>query len=168
MTEIEINSVPEIMEEFLGRTIFITELISGVETKITDSDALRLVTQYMGVHYVIEGVKRSGIFQAFQVHNGERYLDAQDWVNFCELLGITTVPFITINESPLFNIQAVLSPDRWEALCKELQPQLAEYHQDPQYIHKGIIIRPIVECHSFVLGGRLSIKVLNPEYKHGK
>jgi len=166
MTEIEINevcSLSNIMEEFLGRTVYISELIQGVETDIVDNDALRLITYYTGDHYVIEGVTHSGIFQAFQVHNGSRYLDAQDWVNFCELLGYTTVPFVTINQSPLFNIHAVLSPEHWGSLCKELQPQLAEYHKDPTYIHKGIVIRPIVECHSFILNGRLSIKVLNPE-----
>ena len=167
-----IEDVPTIMEEFLGRTVFLSELLDGEYTILEDGyyDKLATVSYYTGKHYTVHGVIHDEVFYAFQVYDLDEchYLPATDWVNFCELIDVRVVPVITINNSPLFNIQDKLSARRWQEICSALQPQLEAFHEQVGYVHKGMVISPVVECHSFILDDRLTIKVMNPDYKRKK
>jgi hypothetical protein len=176
-----LEELPEIMEEFLGRTVYISELLPGVATELyaDNYNPLALLTHYTNHCYSIQGVLHhfnageDTTFYAFGAYDidNNKHLGATDWVNLCELLGIQTVPIITINESPLFNIQDKLSIGRWQELCRELQPQLEAFHGYNGYVHKGIVIRPVVECKSFLIEEHgwlidppLVVKVINENY----
>jgi hypothetical protein len=90
------------------------------------------------------------IFNIYDIKNG-KYKNYKDFIIFCNAYGLKTVPII--NECFLFNhnVESLL------ALAK------GKYEGTDSY-REGIVIRPLVNCYSEVLSGRLSIKIINNDY----
>ena len=85
------------------------------------------------------------------------YYDYKDFVNFCKDLGIKTVPIV--EENIIFDSITIY----------QLIEMSKGYHSNN--IHwEGIVIRPMIETYSEVLRGRLSFKIVNPDFllKYGE
>jgi RNA ligase (TIGR02306 family) len=95
---------------------------------------------------------------AFNVYDREegRYLNYDEFANFCSEYGYKTVPVLVVGES--FN----MSFDEIETFANGVM------YSDVNYA-EGIVIRSQVEKYSETLAGRLSFKVINVNYllKHG-
>ncbi|MFA5395450.1 MAG: RNA ligase (ATP) [Methanogenium sp.] len=91
------------------------------------------------------------VFNVWYVDRQE-YMDYYDMVSLCENLELETVPLIKIVQN--FN----MSFEELVELSKGIYPGTNNSIE-------GIVIRPIVETYSNVLHGRLSVKIINPNYK---
>jgi RNA ligase (TIGR02306 family) len=194
--EIRIQQVPHIMQEFLGRLVYVTEKLDGtsgtfimageflvcsrnqslyedndnlywrIASMYNLRDKLALVKYYTGKSYAIQGeIVGPGVngnpykltrvkLAVFQVYDLDerRFLDLADWLGFCDLLDLENVP-------PIWSIEMLVrevgTVSKWLDLCSQLQLD---------YVHEGIVIRPVVECYSYQLRGRLSVKIVNNDY----
>ena len=86
------------------------------------------------------------VFQVYDIKAG-KYLDYNDFIEFCDEHKLRTVPIERENVKFDWDLPELL--------------EMAKGHYDLGKDKEGIVIRPMVEKYSNVLGGRLSIKVLN-------
>jgi RNA ligase (TIGR02306 family) len=89
-------------------------------------------------------------FYAFNVYDidNKKYLDFNDFVNFCADVGVKTVP--------------ILMKDVPFAYSKDELLALAEGKYDGTTNEReGLVIRPMVEMRSEVLKGRMSVKAIS-------
>lgn len=141
-------------------------------------DKLALIKSFTGRSYAIQGEivgaglqgnrnKRSDVglyvFQIWDIDN-RKFTDALDFIGLCYLLDLETVPFIHNGSELAYFMWEASSVDDWLKACEELTPMIRQIHDNPEYLHEGIVIRPAVECYSYNLRGRLSIKVINNSY----
>lgn len=90
------------------------------------------------------------IFNVYDIDGG-KYLNVHEAFNICESLGVKTVPIEHSETAPLWTIESLLEK------AKGKYPG-TDNHKE------GIVIRPVLECKSEALRGRLSFKVINNEY----
>lgn len=96
------------------------------------------------------------VFNVMQLNAG-RFLDFYEFKEFCERLELQTVPILQICDF------------KWSGIDELLE--LADSQRYPNgALAEGIVIRPIHECHSEILGGRASFKVISNKFlqKTGK
>jgi RNA ligase (TIGR02306 family) len=90
------------------------------------------------------------VFSIYDIKGG-KFLDFSDFKNFCTKYNLTTVP---IDRTGIFSFNTV--------------DELVEEATKVKYANgskaEGYVIRPVVECYSQVLSGRLSVKVINNNY----
>jgi RNA ligase (TIGR02306 family) len=91
------------------------------------------------------------VFNIWYVDRQE-YMNYYDMVSLCENLELETVPLIKI--VPNFNMS-----------FEELVELSRGVYKDTTNPIEGIVIRPVVEAYSERLHGRMSVKVINPDYK---
>ncbi|KAM3094772.1 RNA ligase (ATP) [Phormidesmis sp. 146-12] len=90
------------------------------------------------------------VFSVFDIQAG-RFLDFDSLCKFCTKWGLQTVPILSVGQPFNYSLEDLLT--------------LAEgYYEDTKNHREGIVVRPIVETHSQVLQGQLSIKVINNQY----
>lgn len=82
---------------------------------------------------------------------GNRFLDYYDFLNFCRVFGLKTVP---IEKEEKFNYQTVDELVNIATKCKYPNGDSGE----------GYVIRPVVERYSPILYSRASFKVINNNY----
>lgn len=95
------------------------------------------------------------VFQVYDIFNA-KYLDYEEFKNFCQAWGLKTVPHI---KTCAFNF------------TMEELIEMAKGTYDNGELREGIVIRPVVECysptidnHDPALRGRMSFKVLNNDF----
>jgi RNA ligase (TIGR02306 family) len=90
------------------------------------------------------------VFNVYDIKNG-KFLDFNDFKAFCEKYHLPTVP---IEKVEVFNYDSV--------------DTLVEIAKNARYTNgnkgEGYVIRPVKECYSQALSGRLSVKVINNDY----
>lgn len=98
-------------------------------------------------------LKQSGqdvyIFNAYNIESG-RYLSYQDFIQFCQGLGLKTVPIINDNFSLPRTVDELLTLADGESLLNPLEDR------------EGIVVRPKTE--QSYNGARLSFKVISNKY----
>ncbi|MEZ4362410.1 MAG: RNA ligase (ATP) [Kofleriaceae bacterium] len=95
------------------------------------------------------------IFSAYDVRRGA-FLAYQELIDLCAKLGLRTVP-----------IERVVTGDEARAYAHTLDGWLAAsqgLYAGTKMRKEGIVVRPLVEAQSEVLGGRLSFKVINNDF----
>jgi len=90
------------------------------------------------------------VFNVYDIDAG-KYLNVHDAWNICEQLGVKTVPIEHSETAPIWTIEKLLEKAKGQ-------------YPGTQNQKEGIVIRPILECESVALKGRLSFKVVNNEY----
>jgi len=90
------------------------------------------------------------VFNVYDIDKAE-YLGYSEFIEFCEKNNLTTVPIIC--NDLIFD----LTLDQLLIMAKGFYPDTKNHRE-------GIVIRPLMETYSNVLGGRLSVKVLNNDY----
>ena len=89
------------------------------------------------------------VFNVYNIKQG-KYLDYNDFIEFCSKYGLKTVPVIGITN---FNFSV-----------NELINMAKGKYQGTESHREGIVIRPLINCYSKILGTKLSIKVINNDY----
>jgi len=99
------------------------------------------------------GLKDFDLF-VFQVYDIEqhRYLDYAEFIEFCSVANLKTVPVLEVGEQFGYTLQNL----------KDLSIGLYDGTSNQR---EGIVIRPQKECFSKALEGRMSFKIINPLYK---
>lgn len=191
--ELRLQSYPKALDEMQGLSYFITtkyDGMSGTFIKIggklvicsrnyqlnqsVDSPFLRVAESLDLKERIPEGYAVQGEvcgpniqgnkleldrikFFAFQVRAvGEvnRYLDFAEFMEFCSTHGIPTVPVVEYGEDFSYTLEDLLE------MSKGYYPNTTR-HQE------GIVVRPQQETWSPALQGRLSFKVISPDYDQG-
>lgn len=91
------------------------------------------------------------VFNVFNIETG-LYYDFEDFLNVVRYLGLTTVPLV----------------DSLKVLHQTVE-ELVEYSKGPSLLNpktprEGVVFRPLINEFDFELHGRLSFKVINPEF----
>jgi RNA ligase (TIGR02306 family) len=96
------------------------------------------------------------VFNVFHIDTG-KYVDFKDFIQWCELLKVKTVPII---ETRIFDWQSV------DELLKYAKGKYdwAKYNSDCKGNREGVVIRTTKEMHSKVLRGRMSFKIINNDF----
>lgn len=98
-------------------------------------------------------------FNAFDIDT-HSYYDYEKFVHLCAELGIPTVPIVPIPSSSVWDIQFRLE----HTLDDLVKFSTRKSALNPQVWAEGIVIRPVNERYCDILKGRLSFKVINPEF----
>jgi RNA ligase (TIGR02306 family) len=98
------------------------------------------------------GLKGQHLF-VFNIYDIDthKYLDFQYFVMVASNLGLRTVPILEVKEN--FNMT-----------LEELLKYAEGKYNNTKNNREGIVLRPIKETHSKVLGGRMSCKLINNDY----
>lgn len=91
-------------------------------------------------------------FYAFNIYDIDKkqYVDYFDFINFCNRLEVKTVP--------------ILSSFIFDHTIEQLLEMAKGYYENTTTPREGIVIRSVFNMYSYVLGGRLSVKVINNDY----
>ena len=90
------------------------------------------------------------VFNVFEITN-RRYLNYQEFIDFCEQYGMLTVPIIKVGKFDFNTVAEMLD--------------YADTLEYPNHtVAEGFVIRPVVETYSHVLRGRLSIKSISNKF----
>jgi len=90
------------------------------------------------------------VFNVYDINN-RKYLDYKKFIQFCKEIEIPTVEILQDNF--VFN----------HSLSELIELAKGEYVKGS--FREGIVIRPIAEAYSNVMKGRLTVKIINPDYK---
>lgn len=194
--EIRIQSVPEIIKEIYNKISYITTKLDGtsatyylkdnifgvcsrnLELKQANNPYWHVVEKYnienklrdYGKNIAIQGeIIGQGIqgnklelkniqFKGFNVYN----IDTQKYFNYIQLinfLDLVKLPIVSVEKTLIFKYMSI----------EELL-EVAKGNYDNNTPREGIVIRPIEECYSELLKGRLSFKVVNNDFllKYGE
>jgi len=89
------------------------------------------------------------VFNVYDIKIG-KYLDYEDLIMFCNAVGLKTVPIIG-----KYNFNYTMD---------ELIEMARGKYEGTDCNREGIVIRPLINCYSNILGTKLSIKVINNDY----
>jgi len=191
--EIRIQTVPEIIDEFKGKFCYISVKVDGTSAtylrygdeyfvcsrnlsfkfseknentayfKMWNKYAIKNILEIEG-DFAIQGeicgpgIQKNPmklpevelfVFNVYNIKQG-KYLDYNDFIEFCSKYGLKTVPVIGITN---FNFSV-----------NELINMAKGKYQGTESHREGIVIRPLINCYSKILGTKLSIKVINNDY----
>lgn len=191
--ETRAQAVPDVLKEIVGKEIYITTKADGssctmfynrgefgvcsrnLELKETEGNTLWELAKKYDVHNKLkslnrnialqgecigEGIQKNRmglvghdwlVFDAYDIDKGE-YLSYNELTSFSLQLGLNMVPLDTIMEVT----------KEW-SIEEALEMAKGKY-KDTNNNREGIVVRPIVECKSEALKGRLSFKIINQEY----
>jgi RNA ligase (TIGR02306 family) len=200
--EDRIQAYPELIEEFNGKMVYVSQKIDGTSGtfsfmdgdfqvsgrnwsyKECDNTYWKIAKKYNieaklkdihersgGHNYTIQaeiagpkiqdnplGLKDHElfIFNVMNLNQG-KFLNFYEFKEFCEVIGVPTVPILMICSF------------KWNSIDKLLE--MADEGKYPNgHPQEGVVIRPLHEFDSKVLGGRASFKVISNKYlqKTGK
>jgi len=191
--EMRIQTVPEIVNEFKGKLCYVSVKVDGTSatyikygdeyhvcsrnlsfkfTEKNESSAYFKIWHKYNIKNILgdkgdmaiqgeicgPGIQKNPmklpeldffVFNVYDVKQG-KYLDYNDFEMFCNANGFKTVPIIGKYE---FNF----------TLDKLIEMAKGKY-EGTDHHREGIVIRPLINCYSEILGGRLSIKIINNDY----
>jgi len=193
--EIRVQACPEVIDEFQGKEVYITQKIDGTSCTISFMNGdvnvcgrnwaykddventywkvankydipakLSKVRQDTGGNFAIQGEVAGPSIQknrlALKDHelfvfnvidlNGRKYLDFEDFKEFCKRLDLPTVPVLHVCT---FN---------WKSVDELLELAKGKYASGQH--QEGIVIRAVREFESQTLKGRSSFKVINNDF----
>ena len=96
------------------------------------------------------------VFNVFEINN-RRYLNYQEFIDFCFQYGMVTVPIIKVVKFEFNTVDEMLA--------------YADTLEYPNHtVAEGVVIRPVIETYSHSLRGRLSIKAISNKFllKHSE
>ena len=190
--ELRLQSALGVLDELRGRDHYVTTKLDGTSaTYLRDVDGLvacsrnwalargdnhvwRLAAQYqletrlppeMAIQGEIcgPGIQKNRlelpavdlfVFSVYDVRAGA-FLDHDAFVAFCAEHGLRTVPIERVVRAA--DLERDLDLDGWLAAARGTYPGTRRHKE-------GIVVRPLVEAPSAVLGGRLSFKVINNDF----
>ena len=190
--EIRLQSALAVLDELRGRDYYVTTKLDGTSaTYVRGDDGLiacsrnwalargenhvwRLAEKYQLEHRLPREIAIQGevcgpgiqknrlglaavelfVFSVYDLRAG-RFLDFEAFVAFCTEHGLRTVPVERVVRGP----DTAVIPDLagWLEAARGLYPGTKARKE-------GIVIRPLTETPSTVLGGRLSFKVINNDF----
>lgn len=192
--ELRIQSFPALLQEIKGKDLYISTKYDGMSATFYKNQELQLIAcsrnwsikkgnnnfwnivkkydleNILPANFAIQGElcgpkiqkNRLGlseidffVFNVYDVNNGD-FLDYKDFISFCEKYNLKTVP-----------IEEVLYNDNLIHKCESLEWWLIRargFYANGVNLKEGIVVRPLKEEYSSVIGGRLSFKVLNNDF----
>lgn len=98
-------------------------------------------------------------FNAFDIDT-HSYYDYTEFVKLCSNLGINTVPIVPIPSSSPWDINFRLEHSLEELVTFATRKSSL----NPQVWAEGLVVRPVTEQYCDILRGRLSFKIISPEF----
>ena len=182
--EMRCQAVPEIINEFAGKEVYISTKMDGTsvsvyhlgdhfgvcgrnceysEGKVVDHiKSLGLNINTLPEGYMVQGefcgagIQKNRLklikpeWYVFTIQTPEGRLGLEDMLKFCKEHNLKHVPIEEVKSFDFNNVEELL--DRAKG-------------KYPSGMHKeGIVIRPIVPCHSEILNDWLSVKAINNDY----
>lgn len=189
--ETRIQSAPEILQKYVGTEVYITEKLDGSSCTVFAQDS-ELNVCSRNTNWLPESdnefwqaVRRAGledkadqlgtiaiqgevvggkvqgnklgvgvglyVFSAYD-YKAARHLDYKELYNLCEDLDLSMVPVLDVLLMEQWDV------DEWVAYATRKSVL------NPNIWAEGIVVRSINETYEPLLGGRLSFKVINPEF----
>ncbi len=89
------------------------------------------------------------VFNVYNIKEG-KYLDYDDFIKFCKSWGLKTVP--------------IIGKCKFDYTIDQLIEMAKGKYEGTDHHREGIVIRPLINCYSQILGTKLSIKIVNNDY----
>ena len=188
--EIRLQSALGVLEEMRGRAFYVTTKLDGTSATFArdaggfvacsrnwalvrgENHVWRLAARYqletrLPVDFAIQGeicgpgIQRNRlglaevdlfVFNVYDMRAGG-FLGLDAFVAFCAERGLKTVPIERVVKDPTYDHTL----DGWLEAARGLYPGTPQRKE-------GIVVRPLVEAVSAVLGGRMSFKVINNDF----
>jgi len=200
--EDRVQAVPTIIDEFMGKMVYISQKVDGtsgtysyldtdyqvsgrnwsykpddnntywkISKKYEIEEKLKYIHKECGHNYAIQGEIAGPkiqdnllgltdhelfVFNVMRLDTGT-FLGFYEFKEFCERLELQTVPILYIGEFKWLSMEELID--------------LADTFNYPNgHVNEGLVIRPVHEFHSELLGGRASFKAISNDFliKTGK
>ena len=100
------------------------------------------------------GLPHSLAFRAFDLMLDGRYADSSEFFDLCERFGVEHVPVVGMMK---YSLGSVIKSSEGPSLVP-----------GADHIREGVVVKPLVERYSSVVGGRLTAKYVSSDYLLGK
>jgi RNA ligase (TIGR02306 family) len=189
--ELRIQSFPDLIDEFQGRRVFVTTKVDGSSGTFIMNDGqfdvcsrnwslkedeTNIFWQMARKHFILDKLRILGdcaiqgevagpgiqgnklqlpniqlfVFNIFDIRKGE-YLGYKDFMDACTQVSLPTVPINCFQRTFNWTLDELLDMARGD-------------YANTDGPREGIVIRPMDEFYSEVIGGRASFKVINNDF----